>query len=87
MRRHSCGWLYNILISLICVVLFTGSKLFSMFWLLILCTMRSLLHTTSPNSVERMFVLLFIQTVGYCQGMSGIGALLLMYLNEEVFTV
>jgi hypothetical protein len=27
-----------------------------------------------------------LQEVGYCQGMSGIAALLLMYLNEEVRT-
>ena len=29
-------------------------------------------------------IFLFFQEVGYCQGMSGIAALLLMYMNEEV---
>ena len=29
------------------------------------------------------FVFSFVQEVGYCQGMSQIGALLLMYMNEE----
>jgi len=27
---------------------------------------------------------LFLQSLGYCQGMSSIGGVLLMYLNEEV---
>lgn len=30
-----------------------------------------------------MFLLLFPQEVSYCQGMSQIAAILLMYLNEE----
>jgi len=33
---------------------------------------------------EIEFVDLFLQSLGYCQGMSSIAGVLLMYLNEEV---
>lgn len=33
--------------------------------------------------IPSFFVLIYLQEVGYCQGMSQITALLLMYMNEE----
>jgi len=44
---------------------------------MLLCRQQSLFHVLAAYSV-------YNTEVGYCQGMSQLAALLLMYMNEEV---
>jgi len=48
--------------------------------LVLSCRQQSLFHVLCAYSV-------YNTEVGYCQGMSQLAALLLMYMNEEVSTV
>jgi len=48
--------------------------------LMLVCRQQSLFHVLCAYSV-------YNTEVGYCQGMSQLAALLLMYMNEEVGTI